>query len=268
MMITNRSNVALTNDQLARVAPAIFASAPHASMSSRYSFVKTIDVIEALRGAGWAPVAAQVGKARDLSRIGVQRHVVRLRHPDVRLDVGGLFPELVLVNSHDGASAYQLHAGLFRLVCGNGLVIADATFAKVSIKHTGVSAAQVVDASFEVVKEVPRLGQSVEQMRAVQLTEMEQNVFASAAARLRWNENEIPVQPAGLLQARRYDDRGADLWNTFNRVQENLSQGGVRGRSTTGRRMSTRGIASVTEDTKINKALWHLAEEMRRLKTA
>ncbi|MBV8275090.1 MAG: DUF932 domain-containing protein, partial [Verrucomicrobia bacterium] len=32
-------------------------------------------------------------------------------------------PEVVLVNSHDKSSAYQLHCGLFRLVCTNGMVI-------------------------------------------------------------------------------------------------------------------------------------------------
>jgi hypothetical protein len=36
-------------------------------------------------------------------------------------------PEIVLLNAHDGTSAYQFHAGLFRLVCANGLIVSDAT---------------------------------------------------------------------------------------------------------------------------------------------
>ncbi len=33
-----------------------------------------------------------------------------------------LYPELVLVNSHDGLSSYHLIAGVFRLTRSNGLV--------------------------------------------------------------------------------------------------------------------------------------------------
>jgi hypothetical protein len=41
------------------------------------------------------------------------------------------------VNSHDKSSAYQLHCGLFRLVCTNGMVVSDGTFQRISIKHSG-----------------------------------------------------------------------------------------------------------------------------------
>jgi hypothetical protein len=46
-------------------------------------------------------------------------------------------PELVLINSHDRSSAYQLHAGLFRFGCGDGMIVADATFEPISIRHSG-----------------------------------------------------------------------------------------------------------------------------------
>ena len=42
-------------------------------------------------------------------------------------------PRVVLVNSHDKSSAYQLHCGLFRLVCTNGMVVSDGTFQRISI---------------------------------------------------------------------------------------------------------------------------------------
>lgn len=257
----------LTTTRLAQLAPAIFAEAPRTGLSNRYSFLKTGEVIEALQGAGWMPVFAGQGKARDLTRAGVQRHVVRFRHGDAQLKIGGVVPELVVVNSHDGSSAYQLHAGIFRFVCGNGMVVADSIFARVSIRHSNATLREVVDASFQVVKDVPKLGESIEAMRAVTLTNREQEIFAESAARLRWDEEKLPVAPAQLVEARRHEDRPADLWSTFNRVQENLVRGGVKGQTTTGRRMRTRAIGSVTEDTKINKALWHLAEEMRRIKT-
>ena len=267
--IISRDARPLDNDHLARLAPAIFADAPHASRSERYSFVPTIAVLDALRSGGWVPVAAMQGRARDLSRIGVQRHVVRLRHPDmVARSVGDLVPELVVVNSHDGTSSYQLHAGVFRLVCGNGMVVADTTFAKVAIPHFAVKPAEILEASYEVIEDVPQVVGAVESMRALPLSTEEQTIFAREAASLRWDDDKLPIDPAQLLTTRRREDRAADLWTTLNVVQENMIRGGLRGRTTTGKRQRTFGIKSAAEDTRINKALWRLADEMRRLKGA
>ena len=62
------------------------------------------------------------------------------------------------------------------------------------------------------------------------------------------------------------DDRAPDLWTTFNRVQENIIKGGVRGRNATGKRVTTRAVNGIDQDIKLNRALWVLAEEMRKLK--
>lgn len=255
----------LSNEEMMKNASAIFATAPHSEVSSRYSFVPTIDVIDALRGAGWRPVFAGQSIAKDMTRAGVQRHVVRLRHAEVKPIVDGVFPELVLINSHDLTSAFQLHAGIFRFVCGNGMVVADGTFAKISVKHAHVTKGEIIDASFKVMADVPKLSESIEGMRRVQLTGGEQKAFGEAAAIVRWGEAP-QADGSSLLQTRRYDDRSSDLWTTFNRVQENLTKGGVRATTADGKRRRVRGVKSVTEDTRLNKALWHLAEEFRRMK--
>ena len=36
-----------------------------------------------------------------------------------------VYPQILLTNSHDGKNAFTFTAGLFRLICENGLVIAD-----------------------------------------------------------------------------------------------------------------------------------------------
>ena len=56
------------------------------------------------------------------------------------------------------------------------------------------------------------------------------------------------------------------LFRSFNRVQENIIKGGVRGRSTTGRRLSTRAVGGVNENVKLNRALWTLADGLAGLK--
>ena len=66
--------------------------------------------------------------------------------------------------------------------------------------------------------------------------------------------------------ARRPEDTGHSLWATFQRVQENVMRGGQPGRSPHGRRMHTRPVGSIDRGVSLNRALWTLAEEMRKLK--
>ena len=75
-----------------------------------------------------------------------------------------------------------------------------------------------------------------------------------------------PITEAQVLMPRRVDDRGSDLWSTFNRIQENLVKGGLNGRNTRGRRQSTRPVQGIDQNVRLNRALWMLAEEMRKLK--
>jgi hypothetical protein len=260
----------MSNEQLTRYAPSVFAAAPSHRMSERYTFIPTIAVVEGLRSAGWAVVAAAEQRVRLDDRKGVQKHMLRLRRADgmQALNVGDSITELVLSNSHDGSSAYEAVLGLFRKVCSNGLHVAAGTLSTVKVRHSGRAADEVVEGSFRLMDETPRLVEAVDGMRAVQLTAGEQTAFASAALAARYEVDAAPVAPTALLTPRRWDDRGADLWSTFNRVQEHMIRGGLRGRNTAGKRTTTRAVTGLDADTKLNRALWTLAEEMRKLKTA
>lgn len=261
----NHNSQPLDVAQLRIMAPSIFAGSAYHEMSSRYGFIPTSAVLEALRREGWLPVAAQEQRVRLEDKRGFTRHVVRFRHGDVRLEnVGDVLPEIVLLNSHDGTSAYQMHAGLFRLACRNGLVVADSTFQKIAVRHQGDVVGRVIEGTAEVVRDLPRITHQVQTMRAITLQPEEQRIFADAAMTLR--ESTLPLAPEQVLRPRRAADTNPDLWTTYNVVQENLIRGGLRTRTATGRRTSTRAVSSIQEDTKLNKALWQLAEQMAALK--
>jgi Domain of unknown function (DUF932) len=92
-----------------------------------------------MRENGWFPVRAQEQSIRTEARRGFQKHVVRfarLEHLQT-WEKNQVRPEVVLVKSHDKSSAYQLHCGLFRLVCTNGMVVSDGSFQRISIKRSG-----------------------------------------------------------------------------------------------------------------------------------
>jgi len=256
----------LDNEALLRLAPSVFAESPYSKMSERYGFIPTSRVVDGMRDAGWLPVMAKDQRVRLEDKKGFTRHMLKFRRQDGQalLNVGDSIPEIVLINSHDGSSAYQLHSGIFRLVCSNGLIVADSTFNKISIRHSGDVVQRVIDATSEVVREIPRISSSIGRMQGVELSPDEREAFAASALQLR--DSTLALEPAQVLQTRRVADRGPDLWSTFNVVQENLIRGGVYGRDANNRFRRTRAVTSIAEDTRLNKALWELTERMAALK--
>jgi hypothetical protein len=127
------------------------------------------------------------------------------------------------VNSHDKSSAYQLHCGLFRLVCTNGMVVSDGTFQRISIKHSGFNPDSVIEASFKVLNAVPDIMNKVQLFQDRILTDAEQLALATGAAAYRREDlTKAPVSPSRLLNPRRYGDGAKDLVITLNCVQENI----------------------------------------------
>ena len=62
------------------------------------------------------------------------------RNPDVVIngdDGDTVFPQVLLTNSHDGKNAFTFTAGLFRMVCANGLVVSTKEFENVKMRHMG-----------------------------------------------------------------------------------------------------------------------------------
>lgn len=255
-----RSDRPISNDEIARYAPSVLAEAPHASRGERYTFIPTVRVLDGLRSNGFEVFEVRQTKVRDESRREHTKHLLRLRHPEMLLaGTNEEVPELVLLNSHDGTSAYQLLAGVFRMVCSNGL-ISGSLINDIRVRHSGRIVDDVIEGSFEVIDTVNSVGQSIERFKSIQLSAVEQEQFGAEALKLRW-DGQAPVSSSSVVRPRRWEDRNNSLWETFNRAQENLIVGGLRGRAQTGRRLTTRGVNSVNESVKLNRALWSLADE-------
>ena len=189
-----------------------------------------------------------------------------MRHP--KHNRGKEFLEIVIVNSYNGRSSFQFLVGIFRVVCTNGL-IAGETFDTIKVKHIGLTQDDVIEASYKVLETAPRIAGAIDTMKSIELNRGEKHVFARSALQLMYDEpaNESPISAADLLVPRRTDDTRSDLWTTFNVVQENVTRGGIKGRSVkSGRRITTRPVKSIDRDVKLGRALWTLTEEMAKLK--
>lgn len=252
----------LTTEQLRHAVPSAFASSPWHKMSGRYKFVPTSDVIDILRGHGFHPVKAMQSRSRIEGKGEFTRHMLRFRHVNFLSAAGQETPELVLSNAHDGTSAYRLMAGIFRLICGNGLTVQSADFGSISVNHSGGADfhERILDATYQVVEEMPRTLAQIEHWKQIPLTPPQREAFASAALELKGSGQITPDQ---LLTPRRAEDRKPDVWTVANVVQENLLKGGLKGIASTGRRrMTTRPVKSVSEDLRLNRALWTLTEKL------
>lgn len=271
------ANSEMTDDMLRKVAPSIFATEPWSEVSAAYKFIPTFEILKTLRKEGFVPVKAMQSRSRIEGKGEFTKHMIRLR-PVAHLHgfgqvLGQEIPEIVLTNSHDRTSGYQLDAGIFRLACLNGMVVKSSDMGSIKVRHSGKNIIDdVIEGSYQIIEEMPRVIDQVEGFKSIALTAPESLAFANAAIQLRYPTDEAgndtsPITPERLLAVRRNEDRANTLWSTFNRVQENFIKGGLRGTNKKGGRMTTRAVNSVNEDLRLNKALWQLAESMKQLKS-
>ena len=262
----------ITLNTLQRKAPSIFTEDSADRTSEKYQHISTSTIINGLMQEGFFPTWVGQSNCRLANKKAYAKHMIRFRHRDTKPSFSQLFPELVLVNSHDGLSSYRLNAGLFRLVCSNGLV-AGHSYDEIRVRHQGDIVNNVIEGTYRIIENTQAMIESAEQMASIDLNKEEKDIFVEAAHTLRFEDSAIgeAIAPEKLLKPRRLEDmRSNDLFTVFNVIQENTIRGGVSGlsRDTNGHlnRIRTREIKSIDQNVKLNKALWTLAEKMMQLK--
>lgn len=266
----NRINI-LTPGEINHYCPSFYATAPRSDVSERYAFISTAEVSNMLAELGWFPVYARESRSNDPKNRGLTRHVVRWANPDFK--VNGERIELMGVNSHNRASTFEFMAAIFRLVCSNGLIAHTGDLASFKMRHVGEIGDQVQEAVKQISGAATIITDRMNDFKTIDMSPDEQGIFAATALNYVYPEN-APIEAKKLLTTRRSYDTGTDLWTTYNKVQENLMKGGLRGvkndpKARRGyRRTKTRAIKSIEKDVKLNKALWTMAEQMAELKKA
>jgi len=249
----------LTREELARYVPSVFSEDKHESRSARYTCIPTITLLDNLQREGFQPFFACQTRVRDQSKREHTKHMLRLRRAGQI--TGKQVPEIILLNSHDGSSSYQMLPGLFRSVCQNGLICGQS-FGEVRVPHRGNVVEKVIEGAYEVLGIFDRVEEKRDAMESLTLPVPARQAIANAALRYRFGEEHQPVTVSQLLTPRRYEDYSDDLWTVYQRIQENLIKGGLSGRNAKGRRSHTRAVKGIDGDVKLNRALWVMAENM------
>jgi hypothetical protein len=251
----------LTRDEMMNNVPSVFSAEKHESRSERYTCIPTITLLESLQREGFQPFFACQARVRDPGKREHTKHMLRLRREGQI--TGKQVPEIILLNSHDGSSSYQMLPGLFRAVCQNGLICGES-FGEVRVPHKGNVVEKVIEGAYEVLGVFDRIEEKRDSMQSLMLPPPAQQAFAKAVLTYRFGEEYQPVTEEQILAPRRWQDESSDLWTVFNRLQENLIKGGLSARTAQGKRSHTRAVKGIDGDLKLNRALWVMAEQMQQ----
>ena len=152
-------------------------------------------------------------------------------------------------------------AGLFRMICENGLVVSTENFGSIKIRHIGYDFNKLNETITSMVEKLPLTIESMNKFKRTLMEESQIVDFAVKALTARFGENEmkrITVNYVDFVKPSRSEDAGNNLWNVFNRIQEKLIDGGFEyGFSTKVRKART--IKNFNQDIVLNSKLFDLA---------
>lgn len=255
---------ALTKDHLKASVPSIFTQDASPRTSDKYTHLSTEQILDDLSDMGWVPVNAVEMKVKKEINRGFQKHIIRLRNPqffignnDTEIEA---LPELVMTNSHDGRAAFNFYAGLYRVVCSNGLIMSSTDFGSLYIRHRGYTIDELRNVAVAMAEMVADISFKVEIMKSIHLTREEQKKFALETVRARWDYNYHP-DLIDMLKPTRVEDEGTDLWTIFNVLQEKLVRGGFVG----GAGKKTKKLVDANRELNVNRKLYTILENYLEL---
>jgi hypothetical protein len=267
----------LTEDELYKLVPSVFATTAHESRSTRFAPIPTIEVVRGLAKEGYGVFGGKQSLTRVEGKAPFTKHLLRIRKmdSDASYAVGDTVAEMLLKNANDGTSVYDLFAGLFRIACLNSMVALQESIDSVKVRHSGDVMGKVIEGTYRVVENAKLALEAPLQWSQVKLDREESLAMAEAARVIRFGDADgnvnSPIRADQLLIAhRREDENRNNLWTNFNVLQENVIRGGLRGvqidANMRRRRMTTRAVNGIDQDVKLNRALWTLATRMAELK--
>ncbi len=228
----------------------------HTSRSEKYKVVPTKLIAQKFKDLGFVVDSYQEARVRkDLTRLGHQKHLVRLSHPELlSTDHKDVKLQLLVTNSHDGSSSFKMQLGFFRFVCSNGLIVGE-TFESVNLRHSGVILEEVDQAIERIVAQASKLDGAIAKMKNKKLDASQVSLFIQEAVTLRGKS----VSDVGIAPRREEDSDFTNLFQLYNAVQESLVNGGDEYTNALGRRRVMRSISNIKKLTEVNEKLFDMA---------
>lgn len=242
----------LSKEIMKKKAPAIFALSP-SGVSDKYTFIPTTRLIDDMESFGWLVYSVDQRKGRNTINESTNKHVVRFRNYELE-KINGMYPEITLVNAHDGTSSFRFYVGLYDPNTNNSFLMNTKIMEKMVIRHQWYELKEVRKMIHTVINYLPMLKEEMEIMSNIKLTRVMQIKYATAAVRFRWKENAPDIVSQIIRSGNKMKDN--TLWEVFSYVQHKLLNGGMEYYTPTKRKQTVRNIKSLDMKIKINKELW------------
>jgi hypothetical protein len=256
----------LNKTEIKERAKSVFTDKAGPGTSDKFTHIPTHKVIDDMEKLGWGVVDAKEVKARAKDSIGFQKHLVVFRNPEVVIngaDGDTVFPQILLTNSNDGKNAFTFTAGLFRMVCENGLVVSTQEFENVRIRHMGYTFEELQEQIHTMVEQLPLTVESMNKMKSIKLNNDQAKELAKKALTTRFTKDQVEemnINLNELLEPTRDEDKGDDLWSVFNVIQEKILDGSFSYMSGAKIRKA-RKVKNFKQDIDINQKLFAMAAE-------
>ena len=201
-------------------------------VSDRYIPIATQDVLNEMKAyTGIEPkiVGFNNANVRKVEKNGFQKHAIIAELPGSEM-IDGTKMNIILFNSNDRSTSLKIHMGALRMACSNQLVWGTEIAEPVSIRHTQKEWKYSIHTLMDAYEETQRKTQ--------EMIERMMNNYMSYGDMGRFTERVVEeilepeitgriFDPMQLNIAHRSEDTGKNIWNTFNRIQTNLMNGGV-----------------------------------------
>lgn len=263
----------MTMAEVREKCPYAFATTPtNPGVSGKYIHANTETVINDMAKLGWYPVEAKQCRKKKNSKGIRSFHIIALESDDPRTRIIDQYGNqeakvrIIIQNSHDGFNSFRFMVGVYRFVCENGMVVADAQFADFSIRHINYSFEELRGIVAKVMNQVPATIDKMNAMNTTILTDGQKRELAVETYKIRKGftaEDKVNVDDQtvdDLLTPMRTEDEGNTLWNVFNVLQEKMIKGGFSATGKNGKVRKQRPISSIKKDVEYNQRLWAIAE--------
>lgn len=205
----------LNKDGLKQITPSAFTPLKNK--------LNVCDVLDQLTDLQWYPIYG-FEKRSSFKQQGFMPSHIKFRNPNLSLcdenEQIECFPEL-LISSYPNSSL-QTRTGLFRISCSNGLVTSDKSYGSFTFDTVGDKSLLTPRYNLLLNQLLGDLTTQVNQINILKyntLTQEKQMKYATdilSLAKLK------KVKPEDILKINRDSDKGNEIWNVFNTVQENV----------------------------------------------
>lgn len=245
-------------EQLHHAVPSAFQLNKSVDRSDKYEVISTPTIVDTLLNQGFAIDKAIQAKTRKDIWQGYQKHQIFFDIPGYENTERKI--QLRVVNSYNGGSRLLMYIGVYEFVCSNGLVRSSGQEEQFGIRHQGNQAKNFQVELNRLLCAIPNTVKSINKMSEKMLSEEDKMKFAVYALGLRWKVEDLPFNPQVVLSNWHPQQGENTVWNVFNRIQENLTQGFTyyHGR----KRKSFRKVSGIDTDISINQKLWQYAETL------